>query len=268
MTLDNDVAKLRMLKSEYKSQHYRMEDNLLKHFPQQIQAAKECIAGIEKDIAAYAAAKEKRAVVTARNGAASVETKFPGMTINGVTHTEKKPAAKALIEACKGIRGRKTELPVGEFMGFKLSLSYESFGQTINLLMRGAMTYQTELSTDAFGNIQRITNALDKLPERLEGQRKQLTNHEKQVAATKEELAKPFLMEEELQTKEARLAFLNAELYLDQTELYAIADNTEPEPESESESEMEIDTETETEKRGNCRVVEFPGRQQFTRAEK
>jgi hypothetical protein len=215
MQLDNDVAKLRMLKSEYKSQHYRLEDNLIKTYPQQIKAVTERIAGIEKDIAAYAAEKEKCTQVTMTGGAASVETKFPGMTINGVTHTEKEPAAKALLEACKGIKGRETELPVGEFMGFKLSLSYASFGQTINLMMRGAMTYQVELGTDAFGNIQRITNALDKLPERLEGQKDQLANYEKQVAAAKEELAKPFTMEEELQAKESRLALLNADLNID-----------------------------------------------------
>jgi hypothetical protein len=215
MALDNDVAKLRMLKSEYRSQRYRLEDSLIKTYPQQIKAAKERIAGIEADIAAYTAEKEKCTEITMTNGAASVTTKFPGMVINGVTHTEKEPAAKALLEACKGIKGRETELPVGEFMGFKLSLSYASFGQTINLMMRGAMTYQTELGADAFGNIARITNALDKLPERLDGQKSQLANYEKQVLAAKEELAKPFSMEEELQTKEARLALLNADLNID-----------------------------------------------------
>jgi hypothetical protein len=137
------------------------------------------------------------------------------MTINGVTYTEKEPAAKALLEACKGIKGCETELPIGDYMDFKLSLSYASFGQTINLMMRGAMTYQTELGTDAFGNIQRINNALDKLPERLEGAKSQLANYEKQVAAAKEELAKPFTQEEELQAKEARLALLNADLNID-----------------------------------------------------
>jgi hypothetical protein len=215
MALDNDVAKLRMLKSEYKSQHYRLEDSLLKQFPQQIASVTERIAGIEKDIAAYTAEKEKCTEVTMTDGAASATAKFPGMTINGVTHAEKEPAAKALLEACKDIKGRETELPVGEFMGFKLSLSYASFGHTINLMMRGVMTYQAELGTDTFGNIQRITNALDKLPERLEGSKSQLANLEKQVAAAKEELAHPFALEDELKTKEARLALLNSDLNID-----------------------------------------------------
>jgi hypothetical protein len=215
MQLDNDVARLRMLKSEYKSQHYRLEDSLLKTFPQQIASVTERIAGIEKDIAAYAAEKEKCTEVTMTGDAASVTAKFPGMTINGVTHSEKEPAAKALLEACKGIKGRDSELLIGEFMGFRLSLSYASFGQTINLMMRGAMTYQTELGTDTFGNLQRITNALDKLPERLEGAKAQLANYEKQVAAAKEELAKPFAQEEELAAKESRLALLNSDLNID-----------------------------------------------------
>jgi hypothetical protein len=248
MALDSDVAKLRMLKSEYKGQHYRLEDSLIKRFSQQITAVTERIAGIEKDIAAYAAEKALNmgtpqtpgTQVTITNGAASVSSKFPGMMINGVTHTEKESAAKALLEACKGIKGRETELPVGEFMGFKLSLSYASFGQTINLMMRGAMTYQVELGTDAFGNIQRITNALDKLPERLDVQKRQLENLQKQAAA-KEELAKPFTMEEELQAKEARLALLNADLNIDgdMEVLNDLENRDESEPEQQANDESE-----------------------------
>jgi hypothetical protein len=96
-----------------------------------------------------------------------------------------------------------------------MSLSYAAFGQTINLMLRGVMTYQCELSTDAFGNITRINNALDKLPERLEGSQNQLANFEKQVAAAKDELSHPFALEDELNTKEARLALLNADLNID-----------------------------------------------------
>jgi hypothetical protein len=234
MQLDNDVAKLRMLKGEYNSRHYRLEDGLLKNLPQQAAAIKACITGIEKDIAAYAAEKEKCVEVTMKNGVANVTSKFPGMTINDVTHTEKEPAAKALLEACKGIKGRETELPVGEFMGFKLSLSYANFGQTVNLLMRGTMTYQTELGTDAFGNIARITNALDKLPERLESQKDRLANCEAQAVAAKEELAKPFALEDELKAKEARLIELDKALNIGFNEAEAAElDNAETPDEAE-----------------------------------
>ncbi|MDR1664768.1 MAG: DEAD/DEAH box helicase family protein, partial [Clostridiales bacterium] len=104
MELDNDVARLRMLKSEHDSSHYRLEDSLLKHFPMKIKAVTERIAGIERDMAAYSALKEKCVEITTTEGAASVTTKFPGMILDGVTYTEKEPAAKALLEACKTVK--------------------------------------------------------------------------------------------------------------------------------------------------------------------
>jgi hypothetical protein len=216
MNLDNEVAKLRMLKAEHKSQHYRLEDDLLKRFPEQITSVTERIAGIEKDITMYAVEKEKCVDVQLdATGGASASSKFPGMIVGGVEYTEKEPAAKALLEACKGVKGRMTDVSAGEYMGFKMSLRYESFGQQINLLFRGAMTYQIDLGTDALGNITRLNNALDKLPERLEGAKSQLENLNRQVEAAKIELVKPFEQENELAEKEARLALLNADLNID-----------------------------------------------------
>ena len=215
MNLDNEVAKLRMLKAEHKSQHYRLEDNLLKHYPEQITSVTERIAGIEKDIATYASEKEKCTEVTMLDGDASVSTKFPGMTVSGVVYDEKEPAAKALLDACKGVKGKNADVPVGEYMGFKLSLQYESFGQQINLLIRGAMTYKIDLGTDALGNITRLNNSLDKLSERLDGAKTSFENLNKQVEAAKLELTNPFEQESELQEKETRLALLNADLNID-----------------------------------------------------
>jgi hypothetical protein len=215
MELDVEVARLRLLKSEYKSQHYRLEDDLLKRFPEQITAAKARIAGIEKDVAAYAVEHEKTVEIqTTVTGGASASTKFSGMTIDGVTHIEKEPAAKALLDACKGVTD-KADKQVGEYMGFKLTIRFDSFSKQFQLLMRGAMTYQTELGTDAFGNITRINNALDSLPKKLEGAREQLANLEKQVEAAKLELEKPFTQEDDLAAKEARLALLNSDLNID-----------------------------------------------------
>ena len=216
MTLDNEVAQLRMLKSEYQSQRYRLEDDLLKRFPEQIISVTERIEGIEKDIAKYAAEKEK-CVNIQMNGAggATASSKFPGIMLGGVFYGEKEPAAKALLESCKGIKGRLTDTPVGEYMGFKMYLRYERFSQQINLLLRGAITYQIDLGTDAHGNFTRINNALDKMPERLADAKSQLENLNKQAEAAKLELAKPFELESELQEKEARLALLNTELNID-----------------------------------------------------
>jgi chromosome segregation ATPase len=214
MALDNEVAKLRMLRSEHRSQQYRLEDSLLKTFPQQIKSVTERIEGVEKDIAAYTALKEKCVEVVTTNGAASATVKFPGMTINGVTHTEKESAGKALLEAFKGVTD-KSDKPIGEYMGFKMSLSFDSFSKQFKLMLRGSLTYSVDLGNDAFGNITRINNALDDLPKRLEGMKAQLENYNKQVEAAKEELAKPFPQEAELAEKEARLALLNADLNID-----------------------------------------------------
>ena len=113
MNLDNEVAKLRMLKAEHRRQHYRLEDDLLKRLPEQITSVKERIAGIEKDISMYSAGKEKCVDVQADGtGGASASAKFPGMEVNGVFYEEKEPAAKALLESCKGVKGRmKRSLP-------------------------------------------------------------------------------------------------------------------------------------------------------------
>jgi hypothetical protein len=132
-------------------------------------------------------------------------------------------------------------------MGFNMSLRYESYGSQINLLLRGAMTYQIDLGTDALGNITRINHALDGLTKRIEGAREQLAGYEKQAAAAKEELEKPFPQEAELREKEARLALLNADLNIDGDGGLDILNDTESredtvEPEGEiDEPEAEYD---------------------------
>jgi hypothetical protein len=211
MELDIEVARIRLLKADHRSQHYRLEDNLLKKFPEQITAVTARIAGIEKDIALYEAERAKCVdVQVVSPGGASVSAKFPGMTVGGVCHAEKEPAAKALLEACKGVTD-KADKPIGEYMGFKLALRYDGFTKQMQLLLRGAMTYVTDLGTDTFGNITRINNCLEKLPERLEGAKAQLADVQNQVEAAKSELEKPFPQEEELQAKEARLALLECD---------------------------------------------------------
>lgn len=183
-------------------------------------------------------------IQTDLSGNVSASAGFPGMTVNGTLYTEKEPAAKALLDACKGIIGTKTDVSVGEYMGFKMSLRYESYGQQINLLMRGTMTYQIDLGTDALGNISRINNSLDKLPERLEGAKSQLESLGRQVEAAKLELEKPFELSGELEEKEARLAILNADLNIDgDSNLEAENDaGSRNEPQSDFYDEDEPDT--------------------------
>jgi hypothetical protein len=216
MNLDIEVAKLRMLKSEYNSLHFQLEDAIIKHYPAQITSTTERIAGLEKDISLYAGHKEKCVDLQGDlAGGVSVSAVFPGMTINGVEYHEKEPAAKALLEACKGITEKGVEYPIGEYMGFKMSVSFQHMQSEIQLYLRGGMTHQVGLGTDAFGNITRINNALDGLSNNLEGAREQLAGIEKQREAAKLELAKPFELVDELAEKETRLAEINSDLNID-----------------------------------------------------
>ena len=215
MNLDNEVAKLRMLKSEHQNQHYRLEDSILKYYPQQIAAVQARIAGIARDMERYAMQKEKCMEVLALDASASVEKKFPGMIVNGTIHSEKEPAAKALLGMCKMVAGRDDDIIAGEYMGFDMSLRYDSYSQQIHLLLHGAMTYQVDLGTDALGNITRINNALDNLSQRMDGVKEQLADAERQKEAARLELETPFAQDAELAEKESRLALLNAELNID-----------------------------------------------------
>ena len=249
MNLDVEVAKLRMLKADHQSQHYRLEDELLKRYPEQITAATERIAGIEKDIAMYAEQNEKSTAIqeSISGNTATVTAKFPGMTVNGVEYKEKEPAAKALLESCKGVTDKK-ELTIGKYMGFDMSLQFDSFNRVINIMLRGTMTYQTDLGTDAHGNITRINNVLNELPKRLDGAKSQLTNLYSQQEAAKLELEKPFALADELAEKEARLALLNADLNIDGNGGFDVmndADNREDD--NPEKIETEIDDEDEDE---------------------
>ena len=199
MDLDIDVSRLKLLKANHQSQQYRLEDNLLKHFPEQIEQNKGFIAGLEKDMETLAAHQPP-------------EGEFAGMVVRGDTLTDKDNAGAAILEACKEV---KTSEPVeiGSYRGFSMSLSLEGFSHRLTL--KGAMTHRVELGADARGNLTRIENALAQMPERLRNVQNQLDNLCRQQEAARAELGKPFPQEEELQTKSARLAELNALLDMD-----------------------------------------------------
>jgi len=216
MNLDIEVAKLRMLKSEYQSLHFQLEDAVIKYYPAQIASTTERIAGLEKDIAHYAEQKEKCVDLQSDlMGGVSASAQFPGMMVNGVTYDEKEPAAKALIDACKGVTEKGVEYPAGEYMGFKMSLRFDYLAHEIKLLLRGNMTHDVFLGTDAFGNITRINNMFDNLPKSLESTHEQLANIQKQKEAAKLELEKPFELAGELAEKESRLTLINTDLKID-----------------------------------------------------
>ena len=215
MNLDIEVAKLRMLKSEHQSLIYRLEDSLLKYYPQQITAVTERIKGIENDIALYAEQKAKTLDVQPNlTGDVSAGAKFPGMTIDGVEYPEKEAAAKALLESCKGVDSTDSK-EIGEYMGFKLSVALDGFQKQFHLFIRGQMTYKTELGTDTFGNMTRINNVFDALPKFLKEANEKLENLQSQQVAAKVEVEKPFPQEGELKEKETRLVLINSDLNID-----------------------------------------------------
>ena len=223
--LDIEVARLRLLRADHQSQHYRLEDNLLKYYPENIEAAKSRIAGAEKDMERYnanlpkAPAVQPEAPDAPETGPADAGSHtappFPTMTVLGVDYTEKEAAAKALLEACKTVIG-KEPTKIGSYLGFDMNLAFDSFYKRFSLTLKGDLSYSVELGMDTFGNMTRINNALRAdIPDRLTSSKNQLENLRQQVEDAKKELKNPFAQEEVLAAKETRLAFLNAQLNID-----------------------------------------------------
>ena len=199
MDLDIEVSRLKLLKANHQSQQYRLEDSLLKYFPEQIEQNKGFIAGLKQDMETLTANQPP-------------EGEFAGMVIRGDTLTDKDNAGAAILEACKELKSGDT-MEIGSYRGLNMSLSFNGFH--VDLILKGAMTHQTELGTDARGNLARIDHALEAVPDRLQSVQAQLDNLYQQQAAAKAELGKPFLQETELQEKSDRLAQLNALLDID-----------------------------------------------------
>ena len=199
MDLDIEVSRLKLLKANHQSQQYRLEDSLLKYFPEQIEQNKGFITGLKQDMETLAAHQPP-------------EGGFAGMVIRGDTLTDKDNAGAAILEACKELKSGDTA-EIGSYRGLNMSLSFNGF--RVDLILKGAMTHQAELGTDARGNLTRIDHALEAVPDRLKSVQAQLDNLYQQQAAAKAELGKPFLQETELQEKSTRLAQLNALLDID-----------------------------------------------------
>ena len=215
MDLDVDVARLRLMKADHQSQQYRLEDRLLKYFPQEIERNKGYLSGFEQDLATAAAHPLP-------------EKDFIGMTIGGETFTEAKDAGEAILDACKHVSNEKDHA-LGEYRGFSMSVMYNPLSQMYQLTLKGAMSHQVELGSDPRGNITRIDNALAGIPRRIQNVENKLNDLNQQMTTAKAELGKPFPQEEELKTKSARLAELDAKLNLDRPA--AQAEKKKPEQE-------------------------------------
>ena len=205
MDLDIQVQKLRLIKSSFLSEKYALEDKILKYYPQQIATLREAIAGLEAD-------GEMRL-----NHAKPTDDRFIGMEVQGVSHSEKADAGKAIIEACKQMES-PDPIPLGSYRGFYLELSFDTVERVYMVKIQGETSRKIALGDDVFGNISRIDNAIERIPDDLADKRIALENAEKQLENAKAEVEKPFSKEEELNQMTARLKELDILLNLDKRE--------------------------------------------------
>ncbi len=204
MDLDIEVSRLKLLKANHQSTKYRLEDNLLKHFPESIERHKGYINGFEQDLVTLTDHIPK----VAQDGELFKDFKI---TIKGDTLTDKDNAGAAILEACKEIKN-SDPVEIGNYKGFTMYMSYSAFGNEHTLTLKGAMSHSAKLGLDARGNLTRIDNALNGMQERLQAVQKELENLYNQQAAAKVEVQKPFVQAQELKDKTARLALLDKKL--------------------------------------------------------
>ena len=229
MDLDIQVSKLKLMKANHTSQKYRLEDNITQHYPHQIAIFKERIEGFTADMEKYA-----------KNKPEDKEQFF--MQVGGKPYTDKKEAGTAIIAMCKEIKGINASADVGEYLGFKLNVTFDSFNNKFVMNVKGAMSHPMEVGSDPLGNITRINNALEAMPAQLEEAQTKLSNVEHQLETAKAEVDKPFQQEAELSEKLERLAELNALLNMDEKGDDAIGmDDEATEPEKPHEDVKSVD---------------------------
>ena len=205
MDLDIDVQRLKLLKANHLSQRYALEDQIIKVFPQKI-------AALEQRIEGFAADMNRLKENTHPN-----EDGFSPMEVEGVVYTDKKAAGSAILAACHAMTS-PDPVPLGQYRGFAMELSFESFSKEFRITLKGTLHHTTGLGTDIFGNILRLDNLLGGMEERLISCREQLENTNVQLANAKQEVEKPFPQEDELKAKSARLDELNILLNMDKPE--------------------------------------------------
>jgi len=221
MDLDVQVARLKVLRSDYQNQKYRLEDKLLKHYPEEIQKAKNRIAALKNDAQIADAHPQDK-------------ENFCGMTIKGMVFDEKKAAGERLMLACKEMPNADMML-LGTYRGFELNIRFDSFKNEHQIVLRGELSYPVPLGDDPRGNIVRLDNAIGNFADRIADADAALDSLEQQKQAAEVEIAKPFAQEEELQTKSARLAELDALLNMEHQ-----SSRTEPEAEEKPDARPSV----------------------------
>ena len=223
MDLDIQVSKLKLMKANHTSQKYRLEDNIAKHYPQQITILKERISGMQTDIQ------------TAKANLPVDKEQF-SMKVGDKLYTDKKEAGTALVEMCKEIKTVNAPAVIGEYAGFKMAVSFDAFNHKFVMNLKGQLSHNLEVGSDPLGNISRINHALESMPKQLMEAQTKLETVEHQLETAKVEVTKPFAQEAELAEKLERLSALNALLNMDEKGNDGIDMDDEPEaPKSEKE---------------------------------
>jgi CheY-like chemotaxis protein len=223
MDLDIQVSKLKLMKANHTSQKYRLEDNIAKHYPQQITILKERISGMQTDIQ------------TAKANLPVDKEQF-SMKVGDKLYTDKKEAGTALVEMCKEIKTVNAPAVIGEYAGFKMSVYFDAFNHKFVMNLKGQLSHNLEVGSDPLGNISRINHALESMPKQLMEAQTKLETVEHQLETAKVEVTKPFAQEAELAEKLERLSALNALLNMDEKGNDGIDMDDEPEaPKSEKE---------------------------------
>ena len=205
MDLDIQVQKLKLLKSNFLSEKYALEDKIIKYYPQRIKALENRIEGLKQD------------VDTAKQHPKPTEDRFVGMEVKGVFYSEKADAGKAIIEACKQMNS-PDPIPLGKYRGFETELLFNTAERNYEVRLKGATSRNVPLGDDAYGNIIRLDNGIERFAESLSLAENDLENTKNQLETAKKEVQKPFIQEEELKTKLARLDELNILLNMDKRE--------------------------------------------------
>ena len=223
MDLDIQVSKLKLLKANHTSQRYRLEDNIAQHYPKQIATMKERLAGYRADIQTYEQNKP-------------IDKDSFSIKIGNRVFTDKKEAGAVLIDMCRNAKQPNTAVAIGEFQGFKMSVTFDSFSSKFTIALKGQLSHEVEIGADPLGNLQRLSNALDAMTGKMADVEQKLANVEHQLETAKVEVTKPFPQEAELSEKLERLAELNALLNMDEKgDSAMVMDDDEPENGEQSE---------------------------------
>ena len=221
MDLDIQVSKLKLLKANHTSQRYRLEDNIAQHYPKQIATMKERLAGYRADIQTYEQNKP-------------IDKDSFSIKIGNRVFTDKKEAGAVLIDMCRNAKQPNTAVAIGEFQGFKMSVTFDSFSSKFTIALKGQLSHEVEIGADPLGNLQRLSNALDGMSGKMADVEQKLANVEHQLETAKVEVTKPFPQEAELSEKLERLAELNTLLNMDEKgDSAMVMDDDEPEIQSD-----------------------------------